>query len=189
MVEPTTLEMQLKNRFSLFPWWLILMWGILALIVGIMFFATPAMTTVLFITFLGVYLLISGLFALASLAVDRTNAGWKIFLGVLDIVAGILILIYPLYSTLFILSLFILFIGFWLCFTGGAHLFHAYGAKDSGTAVLGILSLLFGLLLLVFPLVSVALLPFIAGAFAVVLGISAIVVSFTAKKAQAAQAL
>jgi uncharacterized membrane protein HdeD (DUF308 family) len=188
MAEPTP-ELNLPKNFSLFPWWLLLLWGILTLIVGIMFFAMPAMTTVLFIMFLGAYWLVGGLFTLASLAVDRANAGWKIFLGIVNIIAGILILGYPLFSTLFILSFFIIFLGFWACFMGCVHLYHAYGARDAGTAVLGILSLVFGILLLVFPFVSVMLVPFIAGAFALVLGISAIVVSVTAKKVQPAPAL
>jgi uncharacterized membrane protein HdeD (DUF308 family) len=153
-----------------------------------MFFTTPAMTTVLFIMFLGAYWLVGGLFTLASLAVNRANIGWKIFLGLLNIIVGLLILGYPLYSTLFILSFFIVFLGFWACFMGCVNLYRSYSARDAGTAVLGILSLLFGVLLLVFPFVSIMLVPFIAGAFALVLGIASMVVSVTVKKAQAAPA-
>ena len=189
MAEPTTTpEPKLLKNSGLFPWWLLLLWGILALIVGIMFFVTPGMTTVLFIMFLGAYWLVGGLFTLGSLAVDRTSIGWKIFLAAINIIAGILILVYPLLSTLILLSFFVIFLGFWAIFMGCVHLYQAYGARDAGMAVLGILSLIFGILLLVFPLVSAALLPFIAGAFMVVFGISAIVLSVTVKTAQAALA-
>jgi uncharacterized membrane protein HdeD (DUF308 family) len=170
---------------KLFPWWLLLVWGVLALLIGCMLLATPAMTTILLITFMGAYWLVGGLFALGSLAVDRTNMGWKIFLAIINIIAGIVILCYPLYSTIFVLSFFVIFIGFWACFIGCAHLFQGITTKDAGNAVLGVISIIFGILLLVQPIIVAALLPFIAGAFGIIMGLIAIAYSFTAKKAQA----
>ena len=168
---------------GLFPWWLVLLWGILGVIVGIMFLASPGITTVIFITFLGAYWLVGGLFSLASLAVDRTDMGWKIVLAIVNLIAGIVILAYPLYSTFFLLSFFIILVGFWACVTGGVHLYEAFTKKDAGNGILGVFSLIFGILLLIFPLISAALLPFVAGIFAIVIGLAAIVTSFAAKKA------
>jgi uncharacterized membrane protein HdeD (DUF308 family) len=140
------------------------------------------MTTVLLITFMGAYWLVGGIFALASLAVDRSNMGWKIFLSIINIIAGIAILIYPFYAALFTLGFVVIFIGFWACFVGGAHLFQAFSKKDWGNGVLGIISLIFGVILLVNPFIAAALLPFVAGGFAIVMGLCSIYVSFTAKK-------
>ncbi|MGA2105955.1 HdeD family acid-resistance protein [Methanoregula sp.] len=167
---------------GLFPWWVILLWGILAFIIGVMFLASPGITTLVFVTFLGAYWLVSGIFSLISLAIDRTDMGWKIFLAVLNLIAGIIILCYPLYSTIFLLAFLIIFIGFWACFTGFVHLFHAFTRKDAGNGIIGLISIIFGLLLLVFPLFSAALLPFVAGVLAIVVGIVAIVASFQVKK-------
>jgi uncharacterized membrane protein HdeD (DUF308 family) len=169
---------------KLFPWWLLLVWGILTLLIGCMFLFSPAMTTVLLITFMGAYWFVGGIFALASLAVDRSNMGWKIFLAVINILAGILILCYPFYSTIFVLSFFVIFIGFWACFVGASHLYHAFTEKDAGNGVLGIISLIFGILLLINPFIAAALLPFVAGGFAIVMGLCSIYVSFAAKKCQ-----
>jgi uncharacterized membrane protein HdeD (DUF308 family) len=171
---------------GLFPWWIFLVWGILTLIIGCMFIISPGMTTILLITLMGAYWLVGGLFAIGSLVMDRTNMGWKIFLGVINILAGILILLYPLYSTVFVLSFFVIFVGFWACFVGAAHLYHALATKDAGNGVLGIISLIFGLLLLMNPFIAAALLPFVAGGFAIVTGLTTITVSFTAKKIAAA---
>lgn len=170
---------------GLFPWWVLLLWGILMLILGIMFLSTPGITTELLITFMGAFWLVGGLFSIASLFVDRTNMGWKLFLAIINIIAGILILLYPLYSTVFILGFFILFVGFFACFIGGSNLFQAFRTRDWGIGVLGIISLLFGILLLARPLLSASLLPFIAGLFSLLSGFSAISMSFLAKKAQA----
>lgn len=182
MAEEVTITSQEIAGLRLFPWWILLLWGILALLLGIAFLLTPGMTTVLLITFMGAYWLVGGIFALASLAVDREHMGLKIFLAAINIIAGILILIYPLYSTIFVLSFFIIFVGFWACFVGAAHLYQAFTGKDWGNGVLGILSLIFGILLLLNPFIAAALLPFVAGGFAIVMGLSSIVVSFTAKK-------
>lgn len=188
MAEPTATSEQCGcmcgcNTPGLYPWWVVLIWGILALLIGIMFLASPGITTVLFITFLGAYWLVGGIFSLASLAVDKTNLGWKIFLAILNIIAGIIILAYPLYSTFFLLSFFIILVGFWACVTGGVHLYEAFTKKDACTGILGIFSLIFGIILLIFPFISAALLPFVAGVFAIVVGLAAIVTSFAAKKA------
>jgi len=182
MADDVTLSAQEMVELQLFPWWLLLLWGILALFLGIALLMTPGMTTVLLITFMGAYWLVGGIFALASLAVDRTAMGWKIFLSVINIIAGILILIYPFYATLFTLELVIIFIGFWACFVGAAHIVQAFTKKDWGNGVIGIISLIFGLLLLVNALVAAILLPFVAGGFAIVMGLCSIFVSFMAKK-------
>jgi uncharacterized membrane protein HdeD (DUF308 family) len=139
---------------------------------------------VILITFMGAFWLVGGLFSLGSLFIDKTNMGWKIFLAAINIIAGALIMIYPLYSTIFILSFFIIFIGFFACFIGGSHLFMAFKNKDAGNGVLGIISLIFGVIILTFPLFTAAMLPFIAGGFCIVSGISAIIASFMAKNAQ-----
>ena len=129
-----------------------------------------------------------GAFCYRYSLVDKTNMGIKILLCVINIIAGILILIYPLFSALFVWTFFVIFIGFWACFIGAVHLYQAFTSKDVGNGVLGLLSLIFGILLLVNPFIAAALLPFVAGGFTVVAGISVIVVSFGAKKAQAATA-
>ncbi|HII98141.1 MAG TPA: hypothetical protein HA272_02470 [Methanoregula sp.] len=171
---------------NLFPWWLLLLWGILTLLVGFMFLMNPGQTMEFFIIFLGAYWLVSGLFTIASLVIDRSNMGWKLFLSVINILAGILILMHPFYATFFAVGFLIIFIGFWACFIGAAHLFQAFTTKDAGNGVLGIISIIFGLLLLINTVVAIVMLPYVFGGFAVVSGLASIYVAFMAKGAQAA---
>jgi uncharacterized membrane protein HdeD (DUF308 family) len=173
------------NWTSLLPWWLVLLWGLLSLIVGILFLTTPGMTMLILITFMGAYWLVGGFFTLGSLAVDKTNMGLKIFLAVVNILAGIIILLYPLFSTIFILSFFAIFIGFWGLFIGAVHLFHAFKTKDGGNGLLGLISMIFGLIILIFPFFAAELIPLIIGVFAVAGGIAAIIAAFQVKKVSA----
>ncbi|MGA8378837.1 MAG: DUF308 domain-containing protein, partial [Methanoregula sp.] len=106
-------ELRWFTNPGLHPWWVVLLWGILAVIIGIMFLASPGITTLVFATFLGAYWLVSGIFSLISLAFDRSHMGWKIFLAVLNLIAGLIILCYPLVSTIFLLLFFVVFIGVW----------------------------------------------------------------------------
>jgi uncharacterized membrane protein HdeD (DUF308 family) len=177
---------QMLSDSRLFPWWILLLWGILTLLVGFMFLMNPGQTLEFFIIFLGAYWLVGGVFTIASLFFDRTGMGWKIFLSVINILAGILILMYPLFSTIFVFTFLIIFIGFWACFIGAAHIYQAWVSKDAGNGVLGIISIIFGLLLLLNPFIAGALLPFVFGGFAVISGLASIYVAFAAKGAQAA---
>jgi uncharacterized membrane protein HdeD (DUF308 family) len=183
--ENTQMDLMLANQ-QLFPWWLLLLWGILTLIVGCMFLINPGQTVGFFIVFLGAWWLVGGLFTIGSLFVDRSNMGWKLFLSVINILAGILILMHPFYAAFFAIGFLIIFIGFWACFIGAAHLYHAWTAKDAGTGVLGIISIIFGLLLLINPFIAIVMVPYVFGGFAVVSGLASIYVAFTAKNVQTA---
>jgi len=186
LTEENVQTIEMMSAQQLFPWWLLLLWGIFTLLIGCMFLINPGQTMELFIVFLGAYWLVGGLITLGSLIVDRSNMGWKIFLSVINILAGILILMYPLYSTIFVFTFLIIFIGFWACFIGAAHLYQAFTTKDAGNGVLGIISIIFGLLLLINPFIAAALLPYVFGGFAIVSGLASIYVAFVAKGVQAA---
>jgi uncharacterized membrane protein HdeD (DUF308 family) len=109
--------------------------------------------------------------------------GVKILLAVINIIAGALILLYPLFSTIFALVFFVVFLGFWACFIGVVHLYHGFTAKDAGNGMLGVISLIFGILLLAKPFIVVEILPFVAGGFCMVFGLAILYVSSVAKTA------
>jgi uncharacterized membrane protein HdeD (DUF308 family) len=133
------------------------------------------------ITILGAYWFVSGLFALISLVVYRTDAGYKILFGILGIVAGLAILFYPIYGTVIVVSLFVIFIGVWGLLMGFIALFAAFKGGGWGTGIIGILLIIFGCLLLANVFISAAMLPFILGVFGIIGGLAAIIGSFMLK--------
>jgi uncharacterized membrane protein HdeD (DUF308 family) len=184
----TEAEMKAESQsleIKLFPWWLLLLWGLLTIIIGLMFLLTPVITMELFVNFLGAYWLVGGLFMIGGLFVDRTYIGMKVLLAGINIIAGALILMYflmyPIFCTIFLFEFLILFLGFWAIFIGAVHIYHAYTAKDLGNGVLGIISIVFGILLLAHPFVALVLLPFVAGGFCLVSGITMLYISYGAK--------
>jgi len=175
-------ETEIRNPLlptgAMLPWWLVLIQGIVALVLGCSFLAFPYLTLFVLVVFIGAYWFVSGIFALISLSSDRSNMGWKVVVGLLGIIAGILIMIYPYYSTILLPSLLIIFIGVWGLIIGGITLAHGIRGGGWGEIILGILGIIFGIVLLANPFISAALLPFVLGIFGIVLGIGAIATAF-----------
>lgn len=171
-------ENSLLPTGAMLPWWLVLLQGIIALALGCAFLAWPYFTLMFAVIFIGAYWFFSGIFGLISLAVDRTNVAWKLVLGLLGIIAGILILIYPLYSTLLLPALLVIFIAVWGLIIGAITILHGTRGGGWGEIILGLLGILFGIVLLVNPLLDVLLLPYLLGALGIIFGIAAIITAF-----------
>jgi uncharacterized membrane protein HdeD (DUF308 family) len=112
----------------------------------------------------------------------KEDVGWKIVLGLLGIIAGLIILTYPMYSTILILPLLAVLIGVWGLIMGFVYLFRGFSMGDWGSAILGIVAIILGIAILANTLVTAVLLPYIIGAFMIVGGIAAIIGSFMLRK-------
>ena len=93
------------------PWWLIVIEGAAALVVGLLLLLAPGASTVILVQILGLYWLISGLFAIVSIFLGDTDWPIKALTGGLGIVAGLLIVQHPLWSTVLIPTTMVLVIG------------------------------------------------------------------------------
>ena len=164
------------------PWWLVLIQGIILLIIGGYLIAYPLQTLFVLLIFLGAYWFISGIFGIISAAMTKQDVAWKVVLGILGIIAGLIILTYPYYSTILILPLLAILIGVWGLFMGFVYLFRGFATKDWGAVILGIIGIILGIIILGNTLVTAILLPYIMGAFAIIGGIAAIIGSFMMRK-------
>jgi uncharacterized membrane protein HdeD (DUF308 family) len=164
-----------------YPWWLVLIQGIASLILGLLLLVSPAMTTFVLIQFLGIYWFVSGIFGIVSIFIDKTMWGWKLFSGILGILAGIVIIQHPLWSTILVPATLVIILGIEGLAIGIASLIQAFKGAGWGTGILGALSIIFGLILLFNPLVSAIGLPLVIGIFAIIGGIAAIVMAFKIK--------
>jgi uncharacterized membrane protein HdeD (DUF308 family) len=173
-----TMTAQGAQTTSFIPWWLVLIQGIILLIIGGYLLAYPLQTLYVLVIFLGAWWFVGGIFAIISAAMVKEDVGWKILLGILGIIAGLIILTYPMYSTILILPLLAILIGVWGLIMGFVYLFRGFSLKDWGSAILGIIGIIFGILILANTLVTALMLPYIIGGFAIIGGIAAIVGSF-----------
>ncbi|HWQ18945.1 MAG TPA: HdeD family acid-resistance protein [Methanotrichaceae archaeon] len=153
------------------PWWTVLLEGIAALIIGLLFLAAPVFTLLAAVSFLGAYWFVIGVLAIISMFVDRSNLGLKLIVGILGIIAGIAVLEYPAISAIVVPATLILYIAILGVFLGLVSLYRAASSRAWGHAVTGIISILFGLLIIANPLAAVMALPYVLGIIGVIGGI------------------
>ena len=165
----------------LVPWWLVLIEGIAAVILGILLLTNPAATVAILVQFLGIYWLIAGIFRIVSIFIDSTAWGWKLFAGIVGIIAGVLILQHPIWSTILVPTTLVWLLGFAGIIIGVINLLQAFQGGGWGIGILGVLSILFGLVLLLNPVVGAVALPWVLGLLGIVGGIAAIVMAFRLK--------
>lgn len=164
-----------------FPWWLVLIEGIALVILGILLVIKPGMASLIFVQFLGVYWLIAGIFRIISIFLDRSMWGWKLFAGILGILAGIFVLQYPVWSPVVILSTMVIILGIQGIIYGGIGLFQAFKGAGWGAGILGAVSIAFGIYLLANIGAATLALPWVMGILAIVGGVAAIVMAFRLK--------
>jgi uncharacterized membrane protein HdeD (DUF308 family) len=151
-------------------WWVRLLQGVLALMVSVLFFTRPIQAFEALVLTLGAWAIIDGTFLLVGALTQRS---WQLAVGgVAGIVLGYLVLSRPLGAAV----AFFYLAAIWAMARGIGEI--AFGAslhrKTHGrTALLaaGIISLLFGLALLLLPLVGVLALGYTLGVYAMVWGV------------------
>lgn len=162
------------------PWWLLLLGGILNIIVGILLLTMPGKTLIVLVWVLGLYWLIQGIFTIIGMFLDHSAWGWKLFIGILGIIAGIMVMRHPIASALVVPSIVVLLLGIQGLIAGAVMLVMAFKGGGWGMGILGVLSIIFGIVLILAfgELGTVMVFIWVVGIFAVVGGIVQIVQAF-----------
>ncbi len=175
-----------ENRSRLAPWWLVLIEGILAIIVGVLLWMYPIRAFITLSFFIGIYWIVSGIFDLVSLFVDRTAWGWKLFMGVIGILAGWFLVDQVLRGALTLSITIVWLVGLMGIFYGILGLIRGFTGAGWGAAILGILSIIFGGYILANRWAAVLAVPWMFGFLSVFFGFLAIFGAFALRKAQKA---
>jgi uncharacterized membrane protein HdeD (DUF308 family) len=157
------------------PWWVVLLEGIVAIITGLFLLYQPVATTILLIQILGIFWLAAGIISVIGALVFSENRWWKLLSGILSIIAGIVILMYPVYSPFIVLKLLVIFIGAWAIITGAVRIASSFRGEGWGIGILGVLTIILGLLLLTNTLAGIAVLPWVFGLFLIMGGIGGLI--------------
>ena len=173
-------------RGTTFPWWLVLLQGVFAAILGILLLIEPAATLVFLVQVLGFYLFLEGILRIVTIFIDSSLWGLKLVIGIFGIIAGIVVLNHPVLSAIAIPTYIVYVVGFLAIFEGVGGLIHAFKGGGLGARLLGILAIIFGLILVLNPLIGLLALPFVLGGVMLVGGIAAIATSFRLRSSPAA---
>ena len=148
MTTAAAVQTQTKQR----PWWLTLISGILAVIVGATLLwgglGNKVQTYMLIVTIIGIWWMVQGIFDIIAIFVDKSMWGWKLFIGIISIMAGYYVLAYPIISAVALPRIFVLVLGIWGLMYGIILLIMAFQGGGWGAGILGVLGIIFGIALM-----------------------------------------
>lgn len=155
-------------------WWVLVLRGAAAVIFGILTFIAPGASVFALVVLFGAYAIVNGallLGATASVPAGVPRWGWLLFESIASIVAGVLTFIWPAMTALVLLYL----IAGWAIATGVGQVVAAVRLRKTIRrewllGVMGVLSIIFGVLLAVFPGAGALAVAIWIGAYALVFG-------------------
>jgi uncharacterized membrane protein HdeD (DUF308 family) len=171
-------------------WWLLLLRGIAAIVFGVLAFIWPGLTLLTLVILYGVFAIFDGVLAFAALF-GRTGPEvpkwWLVLTGILDIGAGLIALFWPGITALVL----IIFIGAWAIVRGVMEIIAAIQLRKEieGEWLLvlaGVLSVLFGLGVLIYPGAGAVALAWLIGIYAIAIGVVMIMLALRLRRHHAA---
>lgn len=161
--------------------------GALSIVIGFLVLLWPGATLLVVAVLFGIQLIVLGALRIALSSVAPAEPGWLrplvIGMGVLTVIAGIICLVRP-GTSLLVIAIF-LAIG-WI-FEGIAALAQAFMADRSVGArvffiISGIISVIAGLVVAIFPGSSLVLLTRFGGIMLIIIGIAEVIAAFMARR-------
>lgn len=163
-------------------WWLLALRGLLAIIFGLTLFVYPGLALQALVTVFAVYALIDGVLTIMNALGQREhNSRWWVNLleGVIGVVAGVVALLLPGITALALLYL----IAFWAIATGVMQILTAIELRhviknEVLLGMAGAASILFGLLIALFPGSGALAILWLIGGYSIVFGLLLIMLAF-----------
>jgi uncharacterized membrane protein HdeD (DUF308 family) len=163
-------------------WWLVLLRGIFMAIFGIIALVSPGIALLALVWLFGLYAIVDGI---AAIVIGIRTRGephwvWTIVQGVVSVLAGMIALVWPGLTALALLFV----VAFWAIVLGIGEIGGAFASRRSGstawgwTLAAGILNVVFGVVLLIWPAGGILALVWLVGIFTLAGGVALIVLAF-----------
>jgi len=162
-------------------WWAVGLRGILGILFGLICLLTPGVAVEVFVILFSAYMLVDGVFAIVSgIKAARNGERWGLLIleGIVDLAAGVVAFLWPAITLVALIWI----IAVWAVVSGALMLSAAFTLNiDHGRwwlALGGIASIIFGILLVIEPLIGAVVLTLWIGAYALMFGVFLLVVAF-----------
>ncbi len=167
-------------------WWLYALRGVAAIIFGVLALAKPGVTILALVLVFGIYAIADGVLAIIAAFEIREGAKhwWVLLLeGLAGILAGIIALVYPSVTAV---ALYLL-IAFWAVFTGIMEIIAAiqlrHEIENEWSLILtGVLSIILGVVLIVFPVAGAVGLVWAIAIYAILFGVLMLILAFRLRR-------
>jgi len=165
-------------------WWALAIRGVLGIAVGLIALVLPGPTMLALVLLFAAYMFVDGVFAIiAAVRAARQHERWGLLVlaGLADILAGLIAVVWPGITVL----AFVLLVAAWAIVSGGLVLSAGFRLNfDHGRwwlVLAGAASIIYGLLLIVAPMIGALVLTWWFGAYALVFGVALLVLAFRLK--------
>ena len=163
-------------------WWAVVLRGVVALVFGVMTIFNPALTVAVLVLLFGAYAVVNGLFTIIQAVANRHGERhWAALVvsGILSVALGLLTFFMPGVTGIVLLYL----IAAWAIIVGVTEIMTAIRLRKVVTGewlliLAGVVSVLFGVLLIVFPGAGAIAVALWIGTYAIVLGVLLIALGF-----------
>jgi uncharacterized membrane protein HdeD (DUF308 family) len=155
-------------------WWLLLLFGVAVLGLGIFFVASPSETLTTISVIVGIFLLVDGVIAVAAAIFGKGEGrGTIAMVGVLSAIAGLILIKHPFHT----LIIFTLIVGIWFVVAGVVRFVSAFSVHEGrgGNIAIALLDVIAGIVLLAWPDLGLKTVAIIIGVVLIVRGILFIV--------------
>jgi uncharacterized membrane protein HdeD (DUF308 family) len=171
-------------------WWLLLIRGVLAVLFGVAAFAWPGMTLAMLILIFAMFAFSDGVLEVVhALSHRKEIEHWILMLleGLLGIAVGLVTFFAPLAALAAGAIILAMYMAVWAIVTGALRIVMAVRLRKEidGEWLLGLsgaVSILFGIAILAMPALGALAAVFLVGAWAIVLGITLIMLALKARK-------
>jgi uncharacterized membrane protein HdeD (DUF308 family) len=163
-------------------WGWVLFFGIVTVLAGLFALVWPGRTLQVIAVLFGIQLVVAGIFRfVTALAVDEASGGTRVLLALLGVLSFIVGL-YALRNVLVTIAALALLLGIFWIVNGAVETFTALsdrGMQGRGWAIfMGLLSIVAGVVVLVYPGISLTTLAIVLGFWLIVFGVMEIVAAF-----------
>ena len=161
-------------------WWAFVFRGLLAIVFGLIALFLPGAAMLSLVLVFAAYAIADGILALVGsvrAAKEGERWGYLAFEGIVDIIAGLAAAAWPGLTVV----VFVALLAAWALLTGGLMLAAGIRFDGNGRGWLlfgGILSIAYGALLVVAPMIGAVVLTWWIGAYALVFGLAMLVLAF-----------
>ena len=162
-------------------WWAIALRGALAIAFGLIALLLPEVTILALVLLFAAYMLLDGILAIiAGVRAARRHDrwGWLIVEGVVDLVAGVIAVVWPLIT----IVAFVFLLGAWAIVSGvllfGASFRLHMGHGSWLMALAGAISVIWGVLAILWPITGALTLTWLLAAYALFFGVVLLFLAF-----------
>ncbi len=156
-------------------WWAVALRGIVAIVFGIVALVFPGFTLVSLALVFGAYALVDGVFTIvAAFGRRRREASWYVLEGTIGIAVGLATFLFPGIAA----QALVLLIGVWAIMTGIFEVIAGFELpikRDWLLVIAGIASIVFGVLVFVYPATGALAITWLIGIYALVFGVTMLV--------------